>query len=70
MQNAPINVGSLDRLVRIVIGVILLWVVFYVPMNNLWLWIVSVVALVMLFTGLCGFCLIYSIFKVDTSAKK
>jgi len=70
MQNAPINVGSPDRIVRIILAIVLLWVVFYVPLPTLWVWIISVIGLILLFTGLFGFCLVYSLFKLDTSGKK
>ena len=70
MQNAPTNVGSPDRIIRLVLAVILLWVVFYVPLPTFWVWVTSVIALILLFTGLCGFCLVYSLFKLDTSGKK
>jgi hypothetical protein len=55
------NVGSLDRILRIVVGVILIALVFTGPMTP-WGWI-GVVPLV---TGLFGTCPLYSLIGVNS----
>jgi len=56
-----LNVGSLDRIARIVAGLVLLSLVFVGP-RTAWGWI-GVLPLV---TGLISFCPLYTVFRVDT----
>jgi len=59
------NEGSLDRLLRIVAGVVLLALVFVGPHTPLgWIGIVPLV------TGLVGFCPAYKIFGINTCAAR
>lgn len=58
------NVGSLDRVLRIVIGLILIALVFIGPKTP-WGWI----GLVPLITGLASRCPAYSIFGLSTCDK-
>jgi len=55
------NVGSLDRVLRIVVGIILIALVFVGP-KTAWGWI-GVVPLV---TGLFSTCPVYSLFGIKT----
>lgn len=55
------NVGSIDRALRIVVGIVLLSLVFYGP-ESAWGWI----GLVPLITGLIGNCPAYAIFGLST----
>jgi hypothetical protein len=59
------NVGSVDRIVRIVIGVILLALVFWGPKTP-WGWL----GLIPLLTGIFSFCPFYSLLKLSTIKKK
>ena len=56
------NEGTLDRAVRIVLGVALLALVFVGPQT--WLGLVGIVPLV---TGLVGFCPLYRLLHLSTS---
>ncbi|MFY9154231.1 MAG: DUF2892 domain-containing protein [Prolixibacteraceae bacterium] len=57
------NVGAIDRLLRIIIGLIIaIWGVF-----NASYW--GVVGIIIMATGLFGYCLLYSIFKISTAKK-
>jgi len=58
------NVGSVDRLLRIIAGLVLLALVFVGPKTPLG-WI----GLVPLFTGLFRFCPAYRIFGINTCRK-
>lgn len=58
------NVGSADRLLRIVLGVVLLALVFVGP-KTAWGWI----GLIPLLTGLVNFCPLYSLLKLSTVKK-
>jgi hypothetical protein len=59
------NEGNLDRVVRVVLGLVLLSLVFTGP-QTAWGWI----GIVPLVTGLVGFCPLYRIFGVSTCALK
>ena len=55
------NEGTVDRLLRIMLGVALLAIVFVGP-QTAWGW----VGLVPLVTGLVGFCPLYSLLGINT----
>ena len=59
------NVGSVERIVRIVAGLILLALVFVGPQTP-WGW----VGVVPLLTGLIGWCPPYAIFGINTCKMK
>ena len=59
-----VNVGGIDRILRIVAGLVLLSLVWIVPTN--WGWI----GIVPLATGLIGTCPAYSIFGLSTCPMK
>lgn len=58
------NVGGLDRILRIVAGLVLLSLVWIVPTN--WGWI----GLVPLLTGLFSFCPAYTLIGLNTCPMK
>lgn len=59
------NVGGVDRVVRIVAGIVLLALVFVLQSEDgLWLW--GLVGIVPLATGLMNWCPAYSLFGMST----
>jgi hypothetical protein len=60
-----INEGSIDRIVRIVVGLVLISLVFIGPQSP-WGWI----GVVPLATGLIGWCPAYTLFGIDTCKMK
>ena len=60
-----VNQGSLDRIVRVVVGLVLMSLVFFGPRTP-WGWI----GLLSLVTGLVGFCPLYVPFHISTCPKK
>ena len=58
------NVGNADRILRVVIGLVLIALVFVGPKTP-WGWI----GLIPLVTGLFRMCLLYSLIGVNTCAK-
>ena len=56
-----LNVGGVDRILRIIVGVVLLALVFVGP-KTAWGWI----GIIPLFTGLFSFCPLYLPFKFST----
>ncbi|MBX3582235.1 MAG: DUF2892 domain-containing protein [Rhizobiaceae bacterium] len=69
-----VNVGTPDRIARLVVGVLLLLAPFFtgwaIFANPLWSWIFVVVGLVLTLTGLVRFCPAYSIFNLSTSGRR
>jgi len=60
-----VNVGTIDRVVRIIIGLVLIALVFVGP-HTPWGWI----GIVPLATALIGFCPAYALFGLNTCARK
>lgn len=60
------NVGSIDKVVRIVIGLALLSLIFILEGNIRWLGLIGIVPL---FTVAMGWCPAYAIFKISTKSK-
>jgi len=60
-----LNVGGLDKNIRIVLGIILIAVGFFFVHGTLGT-IIGVVGFVPLLTGLFNFCPVYSLFKFST----
>ena len=55
------NAGKIDRVVRVIVGLVLIALVFVGP-QTVWGWI----GLVPLATGLIGFCPLYAILGINT----
>ncbi|MDE3140546.1 MAG: DUF2892 domain-containing protein [Pseudomonadota bacterium] len=62
-----LNVGSLDRIIRIAIGIALLALIFILPGKERW-W--GLIGLLPLGTGLFGFCPAYTLFGLNTCPMK
>lgn len=57
----PRNEGSIDRALRVILGLVLISLVFVGP-QTLWGW----VGVVPLLTGLVGYCPLYSLVGINT----
>jgi len=57
------NVGSIDRVLRVIAGVAIVGLFFLLEGNLRWL---GLIGLVPIFTGLFGFCPAYSLFGFST----
>jgi Protein of unknown function (DUF2892) len=60
-----LNEGSIDRVVRVLVGGVLLSLVFFGPQT--WLGLIGIVPLL---TGVVGFCPLYRVFGLSTRASK
>lgn len=60
-----LNEASWDRIVRVVLGIVLLYVGLGVVTGG-WSILSMVVGAVLLLTGLLGFCPLYALFKIST----
>ena len=59
------NVGTVDKVIRIILGLVLIALVFVGPQTP-WGWI----GIIPLATGLIGFCPLYSILGMNTCGTK
>lgn len=59
------NVGSLDRLLRVGVGLLLIALVFLGPQTP-WGWL----GLIPLVTGLLGTCPLYTLLKINTCTRR
>jgi predicted tellurium resistance membrane protein TerC len=59
------NESNLDRIVRIVLAIVFL-VVAYLWLVGVWQTVFYVLGLVLLFTGVSGFCGLYKLFGINT----
>lgn len=65
------NMGSVDRGIRAVVGIVLLLVFFVVqPANAILYWGALVLGIMLLATAAIGWCPPYSLLGVNTCAKK
>ncbi len=60
------NVGTLDRWIRIVLGVVLLSLLFLLQGGIRWIGLIGLIPLV---TGIINYCPIYTLLKIDTNKK-
>ena len=60
------NVGSADRIVRVVLGLALVALGLFVIPAGAWKWILIVIGAVSFVTGLASRCPAYMLFKVNT----
>ncbi len=58
------NVGGIDRVLRIILGIVLLSLIFWGP-KTMW----GLIGLIPLITGLVRFCPLYAPFKISTEKK-
>ncbi|MHA1765796.1 MAG: YgaP family membrane protein [Promethearchaeota archaeon] len=64
------NMGSKDRIIRSIIGVILVIVGLLIGFLNAWNWIpivLFIVAGILIFTAIIGFCPLYLPMKISTA---
>ena len=66
-----VNEGGLDRAVRVVAGLALLWFGFMSGMVAApWSWVAGVVGVVLLVTAAMGFCPAYKVLGIETCRAK
>jgi len=64
------NVGTADRVLRIIVGVILLWLGIFVLSAGGWNWVLIVIGVLALVTGLAGRCGLYVPLGISTCKVK
>ena len=64
------NVGTADKIIRIIIGITLVVVALVVVMSTVLKIILLVVGIILLLTAIAGFCCLYIPFGISTCKKK
>ncbi|HEY8910572.1 MAG TPA: DUF2892 domain-containing protein [Desulfosporosinus sp.] len=62
-----VNEGSLDRIIRIILGLIILSLWFVLQGNSQYF---ALIGLIPLITGIIGWCPLYSIIGINTNKRK
>ncbi len=65
-----VNVGSVDRIIRLVLGVGLVAIALAGAVAAPLVYLVWLVAAIALVTGAVGFCPLYSLFGISTAGKR
>lgn len=64
------NIGMIDRVVRIIIGIVLIAVFALNMVAAPWSYLVALIGLIALVTGVIGTCPLYSLLNMSTLEKK
>ena len=62
-----VNEAGWDRIARIVVGIVLLWLGWGGVVTGTWGTVLGIVGFVPLITGLFGWCPLYALFRVRTN---
>jgi hypothetical protein len=63
------NENRVDRIIRVIVGAILLALGLLGVVSGAWLWIVTILGAILLVTGVVGFCPLYALLKISTAKK-
>ncbi|MDQ7063436.1 MAG: DUF2892 domain-containing protein [candidate division KSB1 bacterium] len=63
------NVGGMDRVIRAILGIVLLALGIWV-FHNVLQWVAIVIGAILLITALVSFCPIWSLLKINTAKKE
>ncbi len=63
------NAGTFDRIVRVVIGIILLYAVATGMVQGIALYVAGILGLMMLVTVALAYCPLYPVLKINTACK-
>jgi len=65
-----INIGSTDKLVRLLLAIILILLFYFEVLTDTLGIVALILALVLTVTSLINFCPLYPLFKINTAKKK
>jgi len=64
------NVGLIDRVLRIILAIVAALLIFTGTFTGGWIWVLGIVAVILLLTGLTCYCPLYVPLKISTLPKK
>lgn len=59
------NVGTCDRIARLVVGVVLGWLALY-KLEGTWQIVAGIFSVIVFLTGVFGYCLLYTLLGIDS----
>ncbi len=65
-----LNVGSVDRVLRLVIGVLFILAKIANWVGGGWGWALAIIGVVLIITALVGYCPLYGVCGISTSGRK
>lgn len=63
-----VNEGTVDRVIRVIVGVVLVAAAYFAT-TGVWSIVLYVVAAILLITGAVGFCPLYTLLGISTTKK-
>jgi hypothetical protein len=64
------NVCMIDRIVRIIVGIVIIGVFFLNMVTAPWSYLLLLIGIIALITGVFGTCVLYSLLGMNTLGKK
>jgi len=64
------NEGSIDRILRVVVGLVLIALGLFGLAAGAWMYVVYVLGAILFVTGVVGFCPLYRLFRFSTAKNK
>ena len=64
------NAGTIDRVVRVVIGIVLLYAVATGMVQGIVMYVAGLLGIMMLITAALAYCPLYPVMKMDTTSKE
>ncbi len=62
-----INESKLDRIIRVVVGIILIALGLFGVVGGWLVWAAYIVGAILVLTGIVGFCPLYALLKINTN---
>jgi len=60
------NQSTFERFARIIVGGLLLILATYIPMGTIAVWLLFLIGIILMLTGLSGWCPIYALLKYSS----
>jgi len=60
------NESNLDRIIRVIVGIVLLALGLLGVATGVWMWLAYIFGAILLLTGIIGFCPLYTLLKFST----
>ncbi len=64
------NAGTVDRVVRVVIGIVLLYAVATGKVSGIVMYVAGLLGIMMLVTAALAYCPLYPVMKINTASKE
>ncbi|MFA7617040.1 MAG: DUF2892 domain-containing protein [Moheibacter sp.] len=65
-----INMGKIDRILRFLLGVLVIYLYFTNQLSGLWAIVLGIFAIIFFITSFIGFCPVYTLLGIRTNKKE